>query len=74
MTDSFKPRIDFDGPLDDVKPEQFKTAQAFEGMRRKNLLPSRSMPTVSRKGRPKPPWKRRCGQNVACGAKWLPLG
>ena len=31
MTDSFKPRIDFDGPLDDVKPEQFKTAQAFEG-------------------------------------------
>lgn len=31
MTDSFKPRIDFDGPLDEVKPEQFKTAQAFEG-------------------------------------------
>ncbi|HDG1693532.1 TPA: TIGR01620 family protein [Kluyvera ascorbata] len=30
MNDAYKPRIDFDGPLEDAKAEQFKTSQAFD--------------------------------------------
>ena len=39
MTDSFKPRIDFDGPLDEAKAEQFKGAQAFDGEAAEKFAP-----------------------------------
>lgn len=39
MTESFKPRIDFAGPLDEARTEQFKTSQAFEGEAAEKFAP-----------------------------------
>ena len=39
MNDAYKPRIDFDGPLDEVKPEQFKTSQAFDDATAEKFAP-----------------------------------
>ena len=39
MNDAYKPRIDFDGPLEDVKAEQFKTSQAFDDVTAEKFAP-----------------------------------
>lgn len=39
MTESFKPRIDFAGPLDEAKDQQLKTALAFEGETAEKFAP-----------------------------------
>lgn len=39
MSDSFKPRIDFAGPLEEAKLEQFKTSQAFDGEAAEKFAP-----------------------------------
>lgn len=39
MNDAYKPRIDFDGPLEDAKAEQFKTSQAFDDATAEKFAP-----------------------------------
>lgn len=39
MNDAYKPRIDFDGPLEDAKAEQFKTSQAFDDVTAEKFAP-----------------------------------
>ncbi|HED3066443.1 TPA: TIGR01620 family protein [Kluyvera ascorbata] len=39
MNDAYKPRIDFDGPLEDAKAEQFKTSQAFNDATAEKFAP-----------------------------------
>ncbi|BBV66247.1 TPA: TIGR01620 family protein [Kluyvera ascorbata] len=39
MNDAYKPRIDFDGPLEDAKAEQFKTTQAFDDATAEKFAP-----------------------------------
>lgn len=39
MNDAYKPRIDFDGPLEDSKAEQFKTSQAFDDATAEKFAP-----------------------------------
>ena len=39
MSDSFKPRIDFAGPLTEEKSEQFKSSQAVDGETAEKFAP-----------------------------------
>jgi Predicted membrane protein len=74
MNEPLKPRIDFDGPLEAEKSEQFRQSQTFADDIADKFAPAVVDETLPEEGRRKRLWNRCCVLNVACGARWSPPG
>lgn len=70
MTEPLKPRMDFNGTLEQEQHEAFKAAQTFDTTQAEQFAPVVTDMLPAEEGKPRPWWRLPCGPNAACGVKW----